>query len=94
VKNVPIDAIRKLASLVIKQNVFSYEKKFYKQIFGGIKRSAFTLTLANIKLTRQIGRSLPFLSVFIRDKCGILTTSILSNVSLNSYYFIIDTISI
>ncbi len=48
VQGVPIDAIRKLARIVIKANVFIYEKKFYWQIIGGAIGSAFTLTLANI----------------------------------------------
>ncbi len=48
VKGIPIDAIRKLARLVITENVFIYEKKFYRQIIGGAMGSAFTLTLANI----------------------------------------------
>jgi len=48
VKNIPLDAIRKLGRIVITENVFIYEKKFYKQIIGGAMGSAFTLTLANI----------------------------------------------
>ena len=49
VKGVPIDAIRKLARIVLTENVFVYEKKFYRQILGGgAMGSAFTLTLANI----------------------------------------------
>jgi hypothetical protein len=48
VKGVPIDAIWKLASIVIIENVFIYEKKFYRQVVGGAMGSAFTLTLANI----------------------------------------------
>ena len=32
----------------------------------------------NIKLTRQIGKSLPFLDVLIENKSGILTTSVVS----------------
>jgi hypothetical protein len=44
----PIDAIRKLARIVITENVFIYEKKFYRQVIGGAMGSAFTLTLANI----------------------------------------------
>ncbi len=48
VKCVPIDAIRKLARIVITENVCIYEKKFYRQIIGGAMGSAFTLTLANI----------------------------------------------
>ena len=41
-------AIRKLARIVITENVFVYEKKFYRQVIGGAMGSAFTLTLANI----------------------------------------------
>jgi len=48
VKGVPLDAIRKLASIVIKENVFVYDKKYYRQVIGGAMGSAFTLTLANI----------------------------------------------
>ena len=48
VKGIPIDAIRKLPRIVITENVFIYEKKFYRQIIGGAMGSAFTLTLANI----------------------------------------------
>ena len=48
VKGIPLDTIRKLARLVLTENVFSYEKKFYRQILGGAMGSAFTLTLANI----------------------------------------------
>src|SRR3984893_7227913 len=42
VKGIPIDAIRKLARLVLTENVFVYEKKFYRQILGGAMGSAFT----------------------------------------------------
>ena len=48
VKGIPIDAIRKLARLVIKENVFVYGNKIYKQTTGGAMGSSFTLTLANI----------------------------------------------
>ena len=48
VNAVPIDAIRKLARLVLTENVFSYEKRFYRQVVGGAMGSAFTLTLANV----------------------------------------------
>ena len=48
VKGVPLNAIRKLARIVITENVFIYENKFYRQIIGGAMGSAFTLTLANI----------------------------------------------
>ena len=48
VKGVPIDAIRKLARIVLSENVFVYGKKYYRQVLGGAMGSAFTLTLANI----------------------------------------------
>jgi hypothetical protein len=48
VRGIPIDVIRKLARIVITENVFVYEKKFYRQVVGGAMGSAFTLTLANI----------------------------------------------
>ncbi|CAF1128678.1 unnamed protein product [Rotaria magnacalcarata] len=48
VQNIPIDIIRKLALIVIKENVFVYEKKFYRQVIGDAMGSAFTITLANI----------------------------------------------
>jgi hypothetical protein len=48
VKGIPIDAIRKLARIFITENVFIYEKKFYREVIGGARGSAFTLTLANI----------------------------------------------
>ncbi len=48
VKGIPLDAIRKLARIVITENVFIYEKKFYRQVVGDAMGSAFTLTLANI----------------------------------------------
>ena len=48
VKGISMDTIRKLASIVIKENVFAYGKKIYKQTTGGAMGSSFTLTLANI----------------------------------------------
>jgi hypothetical protein len=48
VKGINLDTIRKLASIVLKENVFVYEKKIYKQTTGGAMGSSFTLTLANI----------------------------------------------
>ncbi|CAF3332214.1 unnamed protein product [Rotaria socialis] len=48
IQNIPIDIIRKLALIVIKENVFVYENKFYRQVIGGAMGSAFTLTLTNI----------------------------------------------
>jgi hypothetical protein len=48
VEGISLDAIRKLARIVITENVFIYENKFYRQIIGGAMGSAFTLTLANI----------------------------------------------
>ncbi|CAM4982819.1 unnamed protein product [Rotaria socialis] len=48
VKGISIDTIKKLASIVIKDNVFAYGEKIYKQTTGGVMGSSFTLTLANI----------------------------------------------
>ena len=48
VQGVSIATIRRLARLVITENVFTYEKKFYRQVVGGAMGSAFTLTLANV----------------------------------------------
>ncbi|CAM4959243.1 unnamed protein product [Rotaria socialis] len=133
----PIDIIRKLALIVIKENVFVYEKKFYRQVIGGAMGLAFTLTLANIfmwkwekqlvhrlkvsneiygryvddifftsndslecidqmldeannfhpniKLVRQIGRSVPFLDVLIENRKGTLTTSVYHKEAAEPY---------
>ncbi|CAF4014205.1 unnamed protein product [Rotaria sordida] len=48
VKGVSVSTIQKLAELVLKENAFIYDNKFYKQIIGGAMGSPFTLTLANI----------------------------------------------
>jgi hypothetical protein len=48
VKGINLDTIRKLASIVLKENVFAYGKKIYKQTTGGAMGTSFTLTLANI----------------------------------------------
>ena len=42
VKGIPLDAIRKLGRIVIIENVFVYEKKFYRQVVGG------AIELANV----------------------------------------------
>jgi hypothetical protein len=59
VKGIPIHTIRTLAQIVIKENVFVYGEKYYRQIVGGAMGSAFTLTLANIfmwKWERQLAQ--------------------------------------
>ncbi|CAF4686105.1 unnamed protein product, partial [Rotaria socialis] len=116
-QNIPIDIIRKLALIAIKENVFVYEKKFYQQAIGGVMGLAFTLTLANIfiyvgdifftpndslesigqmldeannfhpniKLVRQIGRSVPFLDVFIQNSNGAFITSVYHKAAAESY---------
>jgi hypothetical protein len=43
-----IEAIEQLASMVLTENVFIYENKYYWQVIGGAMGSPFTLTLANI----------------------------------------------
>jgi hypothetical protein len=48
VKGIALDTIRKLASIVLKENFFVYGKKIYQQTMGGAMGSSFTLTLANI----------------------------------------------
>jgi hypothetical protein len=48
IKAIPLGTIRKLASIVLKENVFVYNKKIYRQTIGGAMGSSFTLTLANI----------------------------------------------
>lgn len=48
IKTISLDTIKKLASKVLKDNVFVYGKKIYKQTTGGAMGSSFTLTLANI----------------------------------------------
>ena len=42
------DTIKQLAAVVLEENIFVYDKKFYRQILGGAMGSSFTLTLANI----------------------------------------------
>jgi hypothetical protein len=48
VQGMTIDAIESLARLVLTENVFFYEQKYYRQIKGGAMGSPFTLTLPNI----------------------------------------------
>ena len=48
VKGMTLDAIESLARILLTENVFIYENKYYRQIKGGAMGSAFTLTLANI----------------------------------------------
>ena len=48
VQGIKLNTIRKLAAIVLKENVFVYGNKFYQQTKGGAMGSSFTLTLANI----------------------------------------------
>jgi hypothetical protein len=48
VKGTSVTTIQKLAEIVLKENAFVCNNKFYKQIIGGAMGSPFTLTLANI----------------------------------------------
>jgi hypothetical protein len=48
VKGIDLDTIRILASIVLQENVFVYDRKIYRQTIGGAMGSSFTLTLANI----------------------------------------------
>lgn len=48
VKGMTLDAIESLARIVLTENVFIYNDKYYRQLKGGAMGSPFTLTLANI----------------------------------------------
>jgi hypothetical protein len=48
VKGIDLATIRELATVVLEENIFAYDKKLYKQVIGGAMGSPFTLTLANI----------------------------------------------
>ena len=48
VQGMTIEAIERLARIVLTENVFIYQNKYYRQIVGGAMGSPFTLTLANI----------------------------------------------
>ncbi|CAF4983605.1 unnamed protein product, partial [Rotaria sp. Silwood1] len=48
VKGIDLQTIKELASIVLKENVFVYDKKIYRQTIGGAMGSSFTLTLVNI----------------------------------------------
>lgn len=48
IEGISIETILELARLVLLNNTFVFEKKFYRQIIGGAMGSPFTLTLANI----------------------------------------------
>jgi len=77
VKGIPLDTIRKLASIVIKENVFVYNKKFYKQTTGGAMGSSFTLTLANIfmwKWQKEIVRQQNITCEFYGRLVSFITT--------------------
>jgi hypothetical protein len=75
VKGIPLDAIRKLARIVITENVFIYENKFYRQVIGGAMGSAFTLTLANIFMWKWekelVRRQLASNEIYSRYVCFI-----------------------
>lgn len=48
INGISIGTIIELARIVLKENIFVYGNKFYRQTMGGAMGSAFTLTLANI----------------------------------------------
>jgi hypothetical protein len=48
VKAIVLDTLRKLAFIVIKENVFVYGNQIYQQTKSCAMGSSFTLTLANI----------------------------------------------
>ncbi|CAF1996607.1 unnamed protein product, partial [Rotaria magnacalcarata] len=52
VTGISIDTIKRLASIILKDNVFAYGKNIYKQTTGGAMGSSLTLTLANIFMAK------------------------------------------
>ncbi|CAF4489016.1 unnamed protein product, partial [Rotaria sp. Silwood2] len=48
VKYMTIDGIESLARIVLTENNFTYNNKYYRQVKGGAMGSPFILTLANI----------------------------------------------
>ena len=48
VNTISVDTIINLARIVLTENAFFYDNKYYKQILGGAMGSPFTMTLANI----------------------------------------------
>lgn len=48
VNGIVLNTIRQLAAIVVKENVFVYGNKIYRQILGSAMGSSFTLTLANV----------------------------------------------
>jgi hypothetical protein len=48
VKGTSVTTIQKLAEIVLEENAFVCNNKFYKQVVDGAMGSPFTLTLANI----------------------------------------------
>ena len=48
VNSISADTIIDLARIVLTENAFFYDNKYYKQILGGAMGSPFTMTLANI----------------------------------------------
>ncbi|CAF1320301.1 unnamed protein product, partial [Rotaria magnacalcarata] len=52
VKGISIDTIKKLVSIILKDNAFANGKKIYKQTTGGAMGSSLTLTLANIFMSK------------------------------------------
>ncbi|CAF4832149.1 unnamed protein product, partial [Rotaria sp. Silwood2] len=48
VKGIDVSTVKELATIVLQENAFVYDKKVYKQTTGGAMGSLFTLTLAHI----------------------------------------------
>ncbi len=48
VHGMSIEAIEHLARIVLTDNVFIYENKYYRQVIGTAMGSSFALTLANL----------------------------------------------
>lgn len=93
IKGIPLDAIRKLASIVLKENVFALGKDIYRQTTGGAMGSAITMTLANIflwkwqkEIVRQQDNTCEFFGRYVSEeaisKINRLTSRIFLDISM------------
>ncbi|CAF3135016.1 unnamed protein product [Rotaria sp. Silwood2] len=98
VKGIHLETIKLLASIVLKENVFVYGKKIYRQVLGGAMGSSFALTLANIfmwkwqkelvhrqDMTGEFYGRLPSLDVLLTNINGTLLTSIYHKPAAEPY---------
>ncbi|CAF1095640.1 unnamed protein product [Rotaria sordida] len=99
-KEIGLQTIRELASIVFQQEVFLYDEKIYKQNLTDTKGASLTLTLANIfiwewqtefvrraDISNEIyGRkTLPSLDIHLTNNNGILSTSVYHKPAVKPY---------